>query len=75
MTFAGAGPSMCKGRAFALREMLLYSSTIISLYDMMPPEGGSWGEPETYKRAATRYPKNPIKVWIRRRDINNADAK
>lgn len=58
---------MCKGRAFALREMLLYSAIIISFYDMQPPNGQSWEEPKTYKLAATRHPKKDVKVWIKRR--------
>ncbi|PHH89960.1 hypothetical protein CDD83_4850 [Cordyceps sp. RAO-2017] len=65
----GGGPAMCKGRAFALREMLLYSAIIISFYDMQPPSGQSWEHaPKTYKTVATRHPKAPIKVWIRRRE-------
>ncbi|KAK2606251.1 hypothetical protein QQS21_003299 [Conoideocrella luteorostrata] len=67
----GGGFTMCKGRAFALREMLLYVSMIISYYDMVPPEGAGWDEPATCKRAASRYPTKPIKVWIKRRDITS----
>ena len=58
---------MCKGRAFALREMLLYSAIIISFYDMQPPKGQGWEEPKTHKQAATRHPDKDIKVWIKRR--------
>ncbi|POR35532.1 Uncharacterized protein TPAR_04236 [Tolypocladium paradoxum] len=63
----GGGPGMCKGRAFAQRQMLLYSAIIATFYDMQPPNGQSWEEPKTYKLAATRHPKKDIKVWIRRR--------
>lgn len=59
---------MCKGRTFALREMLLYSAIIVSFYDMQPPKGQSWEAPRTYKSVATRHPKTPIKVWIKRRE-------
>lgn len=65
---------MCKGRAFAMREMLLYASFIISFYDMIPPEGGSWEDPGTRKRAVTRHPTRPVKVWIRRRNITSEPA-
>ncbi|KAK5995489.1 Cytochrome P450 monooxygenase -like protein [Cladobotryum mycophilum] len=34
------GVKMCKGRAFALREMLLFTSSIITFYDMQPAKGG-----------------------------------
>ncbi|KAM4057864.1 cytochrome p450 [Hirsutella rhossiliensis] len=64
----GGGPAMCKGRTFALREMLLYSAIIITFYDMQPPKGQSWEAPKTYKPMATRHPKTPIKVWIKRRE-------
>ncbi|KAG6019948.1 hypothetical protein E4U41_003026 [Claviceps citrina] len=64
----GGGPSMCKGRAFAMRELLLYASFIISFYDMIPPEGQTWEEPVTCKRAASRHPAKPVRVWIKRRE-------
>ncbi|KAG6048355.1 hypothetical protein E4U17_007175 [Claviceps sp. LM77 group G4] len=63
----GGGPSMCKGRAFAMRELLLYSSFIISFYDICPPGGQVWEEPATCKRAASRYPVKPVRVWIKKR--------
>ncbi|KAG6005351.1 hypothetical protein E4U21_000202 [Claviceps maximensis] len=66
----GGGPSMCKGRAFAMRELLLYASFIISFYDIIPPEGKSWEEPMTCKRAASRYPVKPVKVWIKKRSFD-----
>lgn len=69
MRLYGGGPSMCKGRAFALREMLLHAAAIISLYDMQPPHGQPWETPKTYKLAATRHPKKPIRVWITRRPL------
>lgn len=58
---------MCKGRQFALREILLYTAAIITFYDMQPPKGGSWGEPQTRKLVANRHPKKPLKVWVKRR--------
>ncbi|TWU75881.1 hypothetical protein ED733_005692 [Metarhizium rileyi] len=67
----GAGPSMCKGRAIALREILLYAAMILSFYDIVPPGGGPWEEPELSKRAVTRHPSKPIKVWIKRRHFTS----
>lgn len=58
---------MCKGRAFALREMLLYTAIIITFYDMVAPEGEGWKQPQTYKPVATRHPTKPLKVWVKRR--------
>lgn len=60
---------MCKGRQFALREMLLYVAVIITFYDMQPPKGGSWGEPQTKKVVVSRHPTKPLKVWIKRREL------
>ncbi|RDA87568.1 hypothetical protein CP532_3974 [Ophiocordyceps camponoti-leonardi (nom. inval.)] len=59
----GGGPAMCKGRAFALRELMLYAAVIVSLYDMRPPDGEEWPSPETYKLVATRHSKTPIRLW------------
>ncbi|KAG5980790.1 hypothetical protein E4U55_003661 [Claviceps digitariae] len=70
----GGGPSMCKGRAFAMRELLLYSSFIISFYDIVPPEGQGWEEPTTCKRAASRHPVKPVRVWIKKRDFQMKPA-
>lgn len=50
-----------------MRELLLYSSFIISFYDISPPRGQAWEEPATCKRAASRYPVKPVKVWIKKR--------
>lgn len=58
---------MCKGRQFALREILLYTAAIVTFYDMQAPKGGSWSEPQTRKLVANRHPKKPLKVWIKRR--------
>ncbi|KAH6605776.1 cytochrome p450, partial [Trichoderma cornu-damae] len=57
----GGGLKMCKGRQFALREMLLYTAAIISFYDMQPPKGGSWSVPQTRKLVANKHPKRPFK--------------
>ncbi|OAQ66128.2 cytochrome P450 [Pochonia chlamydosporia 170] len=70
----GAGPGMCKGRAVALREMLYFTGMILSFYDLVPPEGTSWEEPKLSKRAVTKQPAKPIKVWIRRRTIHTQSA-
>lgn len=58
---------MCKGRQFALREILLYTAAVITFYDMQAPKGGSWSEPQTRKLVANRHPKKSLKVWIKRR--------
>ncbi|RFU78993.1 cytochrome p450 [Trichoderma arundinaceum] len=65
----GGGLKMCKGRQFALREMLLYTAAIITFYDMQPPKGSSWSVPQTRQLVANKHPKKPFKVWIKRREL------
>lgn len=60
---------MCKGRAFAVREMMMYSAVILSMYDIQPPEGQSWTVPKMETRSATRHPLQPLRVWMKRREI------
>lgn len=64
---------MCKGRAFAVREMMFYSAVILSLYDIQAPEGEGWKVPKTETRAATRHPLQPLRVWVKRRDLQTED--
>ncbi|KAL7787438.1 cytochrome P450 [Trichoderma ceciliae] len=65
----GGGLKMCKGRQFALREMLQFTAAIITFYNMQPPNGGSWSVPQTRKLVANKHPKKPFKVWIKRREL------
>jgi hypothetical protein len=61
---------MCKGRAIALREVLFYTAMILTFYDMVPPEGEKWEEPELRKHAFSKHATKPIKVWIKKRTIS-----
>lgn len=60
---------MCKGRAFALREMLVYTAFIITMYEMQPAGGKEWKVPKTVKQASAKHPAKKIKVWIKRRAL------
>lgn len=60
---------MCKGRAFAMRELLMYSALIITMYDIRPPDGKEWVVPKTVKQAATKHPASKTRVWIKRRKL------
>ena len=64
---------MCKGRAFALRELLMYTAVLITMYDMTPPEGKTWDIPKTVKQAATKHPTKKTKVWIKLRKLPVVD--
>lgn len=59
---------MCKGRQFALREMLLFTAAIITFYDIQPPRGEPWNVPQMRKLVANKHPKTSLKVWIKRRE-------
>lgn len=71
----GGGSKMCKGRHFALREMLLYVAVIITFYDIQSPKGEPWKVPQTVKPLATRLPKKPLRVWIKRRELSPENEK
>lgn len=60
---------MCKGRAFAVRELLVFTAAIISLYDIEPAPGNSWDKVKTYSAPGTKHPLKPVKAWIRRRQV------
>ncbi|KAI5249955.1 cytochrome P450 [Aureobasidium subglaciale] len=63
----GGGHSMCKGRAFAQKEALVFAAAFISMWDMEPAGGGPWKLPR-YKPATGVYSTNDdIRVWISRR--------
>ncbi|KAI6780781.1 25-hydroxycholesterol 7-alpha-hydroxylase-like protein [Emericellopsis cladophorae] len=63
----GGGAYMCKGRAFAMRELMMYTAAIVTMYDIRRPEGQEWFVPKTTKQAASRHPTKEMKVWIKRR--------
>lgn len=60
---------MCKGRAFALRELLMYTAVILTMYEIRPPEGEQWTVPGTVNQAATKHPNQKVRVWIKRRQL------
>jgi hypothetical protein len=64
---------MCKGRAFAVRELLIFASVIVSMYDIEPIGGGSWAAAsqkkiKLKKVGAVTHPAKAVRVWIRRRE-------
>jgi hypothetical protein len=66
---------MCKGRAYAFRELMLYSAVIISMYEIQPAGGkGEWPTFKTVKQAATKHPAGKCRVWIKRRELPMEDA-
>lgn len=64
---AGGGHSMCKGRAFAQKEALVFTAAFISMWDMEPVGGGAWKLPR-FKPATGVYTTNDdIRVSVSRR--------
>ncbi|PNS15444.1 hypothetical protein CAC42_703 [Sphaceloma murrayae] len=67
----GGGHSMCKGRQFALKEVLMFTATIFSFYDM-EPVSGDWKIPKPAKTPGTNGVKGGTMVRIRRRKMASA---
>lgn len=66
---------MCKGRAFAMRELIIYTAVIITMWEMQPAGGrGEWPTLKTSKQAATKHPTGKCRVWIKRRELPMEDA-
>lgn len=64
---AGGGATMCKGRQFAVKEILIFSAAIISLWDMNMAGGGPWKMPRHVKASGTYSTADDTRVWIKRR--------
>ena len=73
MLILGDGPSACKGKEVAQREMLAYTAVILSLYDITSPKGKPWKKTKLRKSSGTRYPKRPLRVWIKRRELSREE--
>ncbi|KAH8174965.1 cytochrome p450 domain-containing protein [Sarocladium implicatum] len=65
----GGGHSMCKGRAYAARELIVITAALLSTYDIEPAGGKAWGNLKTVKATSTKHPAKTVKAWIRRREI------
>ena len=61
---------MCKGRAFAAKEILLFTAAVITFWDIEPAGGGPWKMPRPYKATGANGAKDDVRVWIRRREIS-----
>ena len=60
---------MCKGRAFAAKKLMFITEALLSMYDIEPVPGQTWGNPKVVKATSTKHPAKPIKAWIRRREV------
>ena len=60
---------MSEGKGFALRELLMYTAAILTMYEIRPPEGKQWTIPGTRRQGVTKHPKKAVRVWIKRREL------
>lgn len=65
----GGGTSMCKGRAFALKETMAFTAAIIALWDFEPRGGGEWKMPRHKKATGVYSTSDDTRVWIKRRKL------
>jgi hypothetical protein len=63
----GGGASMCKGRAVALKEIMMFTAAIIYMWDMEPKGGGKWKMPKHQKATAVYATNDDVRVWVKRR--------
>ncbi|KUJ18102.1 cytochrome P450 [Mollisia scopiformis] len=62
----GGGPSVCKGRIFAEREVLIFVAALISVWDFTPV--GKWTIPKSsYNGTGSANPKSDLRVRMSRR--------
>lgn len=69
----GGGSSMCKGRAFAFKEVMAFVAAIIALWDMEPKGGGEWKMPRHKKATGVYTTSDDIRVWLKRRKLPQAE--
>lgn len=58
---------MCKGRAFAQNESLIFTAAVINLWDIEAAGGGPWKMPRHKKASGTFTTNDNTRVWIKRR--------
>ncbi|KAK5001256.1 hypothetical protein LTR66_000033 [Elasticomyces elasticus] len=66
----GGGSSMCKGRAFAQRECLMFTAAIVAMWDVEPARGREqWEMPRPKKATGVYATKDDVRVRISRRKL------
>lgn len=61
---------MCKGRVFALKESLLFTAAIISMWEIEPAgEDKKWKIPKHRKATGVYGTDEVTRVWIKRREV------
>lgn len=60
---------MCKGRAFAFKEIMIFAASIISMWDVDAPDGGEWKLPKQRKATAVYGTADSTRVWVKQREL------
>ncbi len=68
MKVFGGGATMCKGRNFAEREVLVFVAAVLTCWDM-EPVGGQWRHPGSVMGSGAFLPKKDVRVRLRRRGV------
>lgn len=58
---------MCKGRAFAYKECMMFTAAIIALWEIEPANEGRWKMPSHRKATGVYGTGDDTRVWIKRR--------
>jgi hypothetical protein len=58
---------MCKGRGFALKEALMYTASIITMWEIQPAGGGPWKMPKHRRATGVYGTGDDTRVWLTRR--------
>lgn len=67
LTPFGGGHSVCKGRAFAEREVLIFVAAFVATWEF-EPVGAGWEIPgKAYNGTGTANPTGPVRVRVARR--------
>lgn len=58
---------MCKGRSFALKEALMYTAAMITMWEISPAKGGEWKMPKHRRATGVYATGDDTRVWLTRR--------
>jgi len=67
---------MCKGRAFAFKECMMFTAAIVALWDIVPAGGsGAWKMPAHKKATGVYTTGDDTRVWVKRRQLSEPTTK
>ena len=60
---------MCKGRAFAFKESMMFIAAIVAMWEIRPAGGDSWKMPKQLKATGVYSTDEDTRVWIQPRKL------